>query len=128
MNFIDWLIVIVPVAFIVWIAFYSRKYVRGVVDYLAAGRLAGRYVLIVGDMTAGLGLITLVAYVAIHRFAGFTMGFYLIAMIIGTIDYVAGSLFTYRKPYNLNRLLHRDQYNTDKVEEVKSKWTLKTTF
>ena len=42
MHWMNWLIVIVPVAFVLWIAVYSRKFVRGVVDYLAADRLAGR--------------------------------------------------------------------------------------
>ena len=55
MHWIDWLIVILPILGILWVAFYSRRYVRGVVDYLAAGRVAGRYVLTVGDMTAGPG-------------------------------------------------------------------------
>ncbi len=55
MHWIDWVIVIVPLVAIVWLAFYCRRFVRGVVDYLSAGRVAGRYVLTVGDMTAGLG-------------------------------------------------------------------------
>ena len=63
MHLIDYLIVIIPIVIILWVALYSRKYVRGVVDYVAAGRVAGRYVLTVGDMTAGLGAITMVAMV-----------------------------------------------------------------
>lgn len=61
MHLIDWLIVLVPLAFILWMAIYSRRYARGVVDFLAAGRVAGRYVISVGDLTAGLSVITLVA-------------------------------------------------------------------
>ncbi len=76
MHWIDWLIVVVPVAFVLWIAFHCRKYIHGVVDYLAAGRLAGRYVLTVGDLTAGIGLITLVANVELYRRSGFSMGFW----------------------------------------------------
>jgi len=77
MNWIDWLIVIVPVAFVLWIAFHCRKYIHGVVDYLAAGRLAGRYVLTVGDLTAGIGLITLVAFVEATLRSGFARGFWM---------------------------------------------------
>ena len=40
MTWLDWLIVIVPVALLIWISVYSRKYARGVVDFLAAGRVA----------------------------------------------------------------------------------------
>ena len=96
MNWIDWLIVILPVAFVLWIAFHCRKYVRGVVDYLAAGRLAGRYVLTVGDLTAGLGLITLVAFVERARHSGFVMDFwYILWPILGTIMGLTGFV-TYR--------------------------------
>ena len=55
MGLIDWLIVIIPVAFVVGMAVYSRKYIRGVADYLAAGRIAGRYVISVSGIESALG-------------------------------------------------------------------------
>ena len=33
-------------------ALYSRRYIRDVVDYLAAGRVCGRYVIAVAGMEA----------------------------------------------------------------------------
>ena len=54
---------IIPLIIILGAAIYSGKYVRGVVDFLAAGRVAGRYVISVGDLTSGLSVITLVALV-----------------------------------------------------------------
>ena len=42
MGLIDWLIVIIPVVFVLGLGLYSRKYIRGVADYLAAGRVCGR--------------------------------------------------------------------------------------
>ncbi|RLB63189.1 MAG: sodium:panthothenate symporter [Deltaproteobacteria bacterium] len=96
MNWIDWLIVILPVGFVVWIAFHSRKYIHGVVDYLAAGRVAGRYVLTVGDLTAGMGLITLVAGVEQARRSGFAVGFWGVGGgMIATLLALTGYL-TYR--------------------------------
>lgn len=53
MTWFDWCIVIVPIVLLIWVSVYSRKYARGVVDFLAAGRIAGRYVMSVGDITAG---------------------------------------------------------------------------
>jgi solute:Na+ symporter, SSS family len=81
MHLIDWLIVIIPVVLILWLAVYSRKYVRGVVDFLAAGRVAGRYVLSAGDMTSGLGVITLVALVESKYQVGFALSFWEYLMV-----------------------------------------------
>lgn len=76
MHFIDWLIVVIPVLFILVVSVYSSRYVRGVVDFLAAGRVAGRYVISVGDMTAGLGVITLVALVEAKYQVGYALSFW----------------------------------------------------
>ena len=61
MTWLSWLIVIVPMVCILWAAFHSKRYVKDVADYLACGRVAGRYVISVGDMAAGLSVISLVA-------------------------------------------------------------------
>ena len=42
MHLVDWLIVIIPVVLILGISVYAKRYVRGIVDFLAAGRFAGR--------------------------------------------------------------------------------------
>jgi Na+/proline symporter len=76
MHWIDWLITILPVIFVLGVAIYSRKYVRGVVDYLAAGRMAGRYVISVGNMQSGLSVITLVALCESQYRCGMAMGFW----------------------------------------------------
>ncbi len=76
MSWIDWAIVIIPIVFVVWIAFYSKRYVKGVVDYLAAGRVAGRYVISVGDLMAGLSVITLVAASEQYYQTGFGVAFW----------------------------------------------------
>ena len=76
MTWIDWCITIIPMAALIWMAFYSRRYARGVVDYLAAGRIAGRYVISVGDLTAGLSVINLVAGCEQNYQTGFAVGFW----------------------------------------------------
>ena len=60
MNFFYWLIVIIPISIIIYIAFYSKRYVRDIADYLASGRVAGRYVLCVGDLSTQLSVLVLV--------------------------------------------------------------------
>ena len=52
MHLVDWLIVLIPCAFVGYMAFYAKRYARDVVDFLAAGRVAGRYLISVGDMAA----------------------------------------------------------------------------
>ncbi len=63
MTLLSWLIVIIPLVCVLGLAFYSKRYVRDVADYLACGRVAGRYVIAVGDITSGLSVIVLVAMV-----------------------------------------------------------------
>lgn len=61
---------------VIMIAFHSRKYIRGVVDYLAAGRVAGRYVLAIGDLQGALSVITLVALVEAYYQTGIGVSYW----------------------------------------------------
>ncbi len=76
MHWIDWLITIVPVVFVLGMAIYSRKYVHGVADYLAAGRMAGRYVIAVGGLESSIGIVTLVALVEAKYQTGYALTFW----------------------------------------------------
>lgn len=61
MKAIDWAIVVLPWIFIVLASIVTRRYVKGVADFLAAGRAAGRYLVCVAEGAAGVGLITVIA-------------------------------------------------------------------
>ena len=76
MVWYDWLILVLPVAFVMYIGFRVRRYVRGVSDFLSAGRLCGRYVISVGDVANALSIIGLVAYIEMHYKTGFSVGFW----------------------------------------------------
>ena len=76
MTWIDWLIMLIPVAFILYMGYYSRRYVRSVADFLSAGRLCGRYLICVADMTNALSIMGLVAYVEVHYRTGFSLAFW----------------------------------------------------
>jgi len=76
MSWIDWMIVIIPTAFVMWLGMYSRKYVHGVADFLSAGRCAGRYVLSMGDVASALAVTGLLAYVEVHYKTGFAVAFW----------------------------------------------------
>ena len=43
MSWIDWMIVLVPLFAIAIIAFRTRKHVTSVAEFMAGGRLGGRY-------------------------------------------------------------------------------------
>ncbi len=76
MHWLDWIIVVIPLFFIIGTAFYVKRYVRGVADFLVAGRVAGRYVISVADMESALGIITLVGYVESRYQTGFAILFW----------------------------------------------------
>ena len=76
MSIIDWLIVVIPTLTVISIGIYSRRYIKGVADFLSAGRVAGRYVISIGDVANALSIIGLVSYVEIHYKTGFALVFW----------------------------------------------------
>jgi SSS family solute:Na+ symporter len=76
MHWIDWCITLLPLTFVLGMAVYSRRYVRGVADYLAAGRVARRYVISVSNMEIAIGLLVLVATVEAKYQTGYAIGFW----------------------------------------------------
>ena len=76
MSWIDWLIVITPLTLIIWLSFYSKRYARNVVDFLAAGRCAGRYVIRIGDMMGALSVVTIIAASEQNYATGFGITFW----------------------------------------------------
>ena len=96
MSWIDWIIVTIPLLVVLFIGMKSQKYVRSVADFLAAGRVAGRYVLCVAGAEAGMGLISLVAVWEQYYMVGFAIGFWsTIAAPLGLLMSLTGYC-TYR--------------------------------
>jgi Na+/proline symporter len=67
---------LVPLAAVLGFAIHARKYARDAVDFLAAGRVASRYVICVGDLAAGLSVINIVASCEATYKVGSAMGFW----------------------------------------------------
>ncbi len=76
LSWYHFIIVVIPVAGILALAFYSRRYSRGVADFLSAGRVAGRYVISVSNMIDTLSVITLVAMCEANYQTGFAMAYW----------------------------------------------------
>ena len=53
LHWIDWTIVGLLILLLIWITETTKKYVRGVADFLAANRMAGRYLLTVAQELGG---------------------------------------------------------------------------
>jgi len=76
MHWIDWLVVLIPMAIITAIGIKTQRYIQGVSDFLAAGRSANRYLLSVSEGMAGLGLISVVAIFEKIYQSGFAIGWW----------------------------------------------------
>lgn len=76
MHWIDWILVCVPLVVVVFLGLRTQHYVKGVADFLTAGRVAGRYVLCVSGGEAAMGLISLVAVYESYYASGFAYGFW----------------------------------------------------
>jgi SSS family solute:Na+ symporter len=76
MHWIDWLFVVAPLALVVAFAIYTRRYVHDVVDFLAGGRCAGRYLLANARGEADSGLSNTMARFEVILISGFVLNFW----------------------------------------------------
>ncbi len=71
METIDWVIVAVCMIGLSYFTFRSLRYMKGVADFLSAGRSAGRYMQSYAGGMTGIGAISLVALFEIYYSSGF---------------------------------------------------------
>jgi SSS family solute:Na+ symporter len=76
MTWIDWLMVILPILFIGGVALFVQPYVKGVADFMAGGRCAGRYLIANARGEMGMAVVGSVAAFEVFYQAGFSMGFW----------------------------------------------------
>ncbi|WP_269541051.1 sodium:solute symporter family protein [Cerasicoccus fimbriatus] len=76
MHLIDWLIVALPVLVLLFIGYRVQSHVKGVADFLAGGRVAGRYVLCVSAGEAAIGLISVVGMFEFYFRTGVALYFW----------------------------------------------------
>jgi SSS family solute:Na+ symporter len=76
MSWIDWLIVAIPLAAVAFIACRTQKHVKGVAEFMAGGRLGGRYLVCNARGEMGMAVISMVAMYELFYEAGFTIGWW----------------------------------------------------
>ena len=76
MSIYDWLILIIPVAFVLLIAWRTKRYAKDVTNFVSCGRTCGRYVIAVGDVAESLAILSLLSYVESHYRNGFATAFW----------------------------------------------------
>ena len=76
MFWLDWIIVVIPMLLVVYIGLKCQKYVNGVAGFLAANRVAGRYVIAVAGGEVAAGLVSFVAAMEQEYHCGFAVSFW----------------------------------------------------
>ena len=72
LSFVDWAIVIIVLAGMVYSVSFTKGLMRSVTDFLSAGRTAGRYLISVSQGAAGLGAISIVGFLEVGFITGFS--------------------------------------------------------
>jgi len=71
MHWIDWIIVVIILVSITYVAVATKQYSKSVADFLVANRCAGRYLLCVAGGISGLGAISIIALFEMYYSAGY---------------------------------------------------------
>ena len=72
LNYVDIIIIVIYVAFIFFAGYIVKKYIKGIDDYLVAGRSMGFNLGLVSLMCTEIGMITYVYYAELGFKAGFS--------------------------------------------------------
>ena len=73
MSHVDYLIILLPLAFVFFMGWYTRRYMRSVADFVSGGRLAGRYLLTVARGEQMAGAVMFVAMFEMIARSGFSL-------------------------------------------------------
>jgi SSS family solute:Na+ symporter len=93
MHLIDWILICVPLVGLLFVALYTRSYMKGVADFLSGGRMAGRYLLAVAKGEQGVGAVVFVALFEVISKSGFVLTWWgwlsvPVALIVGISGWV----------------------------------------
>jgi SSS family solute:Na+ symporter len=82
LSIIDWTILAVYIAFVVWIGFYLKKFTKTDEDFFLAGRKCSMWVAGIAFMSANMGAMEVIGYSGLSvKYGLYTAHFYLIGAI-----------------------------------------------
>lgn len=108
MHWIDWAIVGSLLLIMTLAAVYTKRFNKGVADFLAANRCAKRYLLSISEGMAGMGAITIAGYFEMYYHAGFSIGWWSTILIMVTVVISLSGWVIYR--YRETRVLTLAQF------------------
>ncbi len=93
---VDWALLLFVAALLAFGALYSRRYMRSVADFLAAGRTAGRYLISVSLGMSMLGAITVVGEFEVFYRSGFVLKWWELFMAVAILVVTVSGWVYYR--------------------------------
>jgi Na+/proline symporter len=96
MHFWDWVIVAGLLGLMTFAALSTRKYNKGVVDFLSAGRCARKYVLGVAEGLSCVGAITIVAWFEAFYRGGFSVAWWTMVTLLAQVLVAMSGWIAYR--------------------------------
>ena len=96
MHFWDWAIVAGLLGLMTFAALSTRKYNKGVVDFLSAGRCARKYVLGVAEGLSCVGAITIVAWFEAFYRGGFSVAWWTMVTLLAQVLVAMSGWIAYR--------------------------------
>lgn len=108
LTLLDWTIVAFALALMILSVEISKRLMKSVADFLAAGRTAGRYLLCVASGAAGIGAITVVGNLEMNLIAGFSLSWWGMTMTLVILIITVSGWVIYR--FRQTRSLTLAQY------------------
>lgn len=96
MHLADWCIVLSLLGLMTFVALGTRKYNKGVVDFLSAGRCARKYVLGVAEGLSCVGAITIVAWFEAYYRGGFSVAWWTMVTLLAQVIVAMSGWIAYR--------------------------------